>query len=159
MESNKQIANRLREVLIDGKWIANVNYQELIADLTWEESIMTVGEHNSIALLIFHVDYYLGGLLEAFETGHLTIRDKFSFEMPEIKSQSNWRGLVDRFTKNAVAFVKAVESFSPEKIESPFIEEKYGSYRKNLEGVIEHSYYHMGQISLIKKLIRNQTQA
>jgi len=154
MESNKLIAARLQEVLIDGKWIANVNYQELISDLTWEEANMTIGDHNSIALLIYHVDYYLGGLLEAFDTGQLTIRDKFSFEMPVIESQSDWEELVGRFNKNAAAFVGAVESFSPEKIAGPFIDEKYGTYRKNLEGVIEHSYYHMGQIALIKKLIR-----
>lgn len=28
-----------------------------------------------------------------------------------------------------------------------------GSYLRNIEGVIEHSYYHLGQISLIKKMI------
>ncbi len=42
-------------------------------------------------------------------------------------------------------------------LDQPFIEKKYGSYLRNIEGVIEHSYYHLGQISLIKKMI-NQNQ-
>lgn len=40
-----------------------------------------------------------------------------------------------------------------QKLEEVFVEEKYGTYLRNIEGVIEHSYYHLGQISLIKKLI------
>ena len=35
----------------------------------------------------------------------------------------------------------------------PFIDGKYGSYLRNIEGIIEHSYYHLGQISLIRKMI------
>ena len=39
------------------------------------------------------------------------------------------------------------------KLEEPFVDEKYGTYLRNIEAVIEHSYYHLGQISLIRKLI------
>ncbi len=31
--------------------------------------------------------------------------------------------------------------------------EEYGSYALNIEAQIEHSYYHLGQISLIKKIL------
>ena len=40
-----------------------------------------------------------------------------------------------------------------EKLENNFVDKKYGSYRRNIEGMIEHSYYHLGQISLIRKMI------
>ena len=42
-----------------------------------------------------------------------------------------------------------------DKLEEIFVDEKYGTYRRNIEGIIEHSYYHLGQISLIKKMILN----
>jgi hypothetical protein len=42
---------------------------------------------------------------------------------------------------------------SKEQKDDIFEEEKYGIYRRNIEAIIEHSYYHLGQISLIKKLI------
>jgi len=38
-------------------------------------------------------------------------------------------------------------------LDSVFVDEKYGTYLRNIEGVIEHCYYHLGQISLIKKLV------
>ncbi|GAA4794839.1 hypothetical protein GCM10023231_24020 [Olivibacter ginsenosidimutans] len=39
------------------------------------------------------------------------------------------------------------------KFDEIFIDEQYGTYLRNIEGVIEHGYYHLGQIVLIKKLI------
>ncbi len=40
-----------------------------------------------------------------------------------------------------------------EKLFENFVDEKYGNYYRNIDGIIDHSYYHFGQISLIKKLI------
>jgi len=37
-----------------------------------------------------------------------------------------------------------------------FTDEKYGTYQRNLIGILEHSYYHLGQIVLIKKLLKTQ---
>ncbi|MDQ1090003.1 hypothetical protein QE390_004607 [Siphonobacter sp. SORGH_AS 1065] len=36
-----------------------------------------------------------------------------------------------------------------------FVDEKYGTYYRNLHGMIEHTHYHLGQIVLIKKILRN----
>ena len=41
-----------------------------------------------------------------------------------------------------------------EKLEEIFVDEKYGTYKRNIEGMIEHCYYHLGQISLINKMIK-----
>jgi len=39
------------------------------------------------------------------------------------------------------------------QLEETFVDEKYGNYLRNIEGIIEHGYYHLGQISLLKKMI------
>ena len=44
-----------------------------------------------------------------------------------------------------------------EKLDEPFVKEQYGSCRRNIEGMIEYCYYHLGQISLIKKLLSSPT--
>jgi len=41
----------------------------------------------------------------------------------------------------------------PDLLDQTFVKEDYGTYYKNITGVIEHGYYHLGQISLIKKLL------
>ncbi|MGN6163930.1 MAG: hypothetical protein ACTHOF_05245 [Flavisolibacter sp.] len=39
------------------------------------------------------------------------------------------------------------------KLDEIFVDEKYGTYYRNLQGIIEHTHYHLGQIVLIKKLL------
>jgi len=147
------IANRLREVLLTGHWIANTNYQELLLGLTWQQATQKVGSLNTIAALTFHINYYMAGILHLFNGGALEIRDKFSFDLPPITSKEDWDKLLHELLDNAEKFANHVEQMPDEDLDKPFADEHYGTYLRNFEGVIEHSYYHLGQISLIKKLI------
>ncbi len=153
MTRNLTIANRLREVLLDGKWIANTNYKEQVSSTNWQEAIQKVADLNTIAALTYHINYYLEGLLAAFEHGKLDISDKYSFDLPEIVSEQQWKTLVSRFLANAERFVDSVAQMDDQLFDQVFIEERYGTYLRNMEGVIEHSYYHLGQIVLIRKMI------
>jgi uncharacterized damage-inducible protein DinB len=150
---NNNLANRLREVLLDGKWIANTNLKEQITSVSWQQAIQKVENLNTIALLTFHINYYLKGVLNVFEGGNLEIKDKYSFDMPEITSESDWNNLVNELLNNAENFINHVEKMDDNLLNQPFVKEEYGSYSRNIEAQIEHSYYHLGQISLLKKLI------
>jgi hypothetical protein len=153
MTRNLIIASRIREVLLNGHWIANTNFKEQIQNINWQQAIQKIDTLNTIAALTYHINYYLGGLLNAFENGKLEIRDKYSFDIPQISSETDWNKLVADFLDNSEKFAKQVEQMNDYTFDQPFIDEKYGSYLRNIEGVIEHSYYHLGQISLIKKMI------
>ncbi|MFT5167073.1 MAG: hypothetical protein ACI8P3_002310 [Saprospiraceae bacterium] len=153
MERTKQIANRFREVILDGVWIANTNYKDQLSNLIWKHATMKIGSLNSIAVLTFHINYYIAGILNVFERGSLEIKDKYSFDLPPITSQKDWETLLNTTWNNAEKFANMLELMPDEKLEEVFIEHKYGSYQKNIDGVIEHSYYHLGQIVLIKKML------
>ncbi len=153
MERNLFIANRLREVLLDGHWIANTNFKAQISGVDWKQATRKVGNLNTIAALTFHVNYYLEGLLKVFNRGKLEISDQYSFDVPPIQSETDWEILVNSFLSNSEKFSHQVEQLPDSLLDQPFVDEKYGSYLRNIEGVIEHSYYHLGQISLIKKMI------
>lgn len=155
MTRNLTIASRLREVLLNGRWIANTNYKEQLLGINWHQAIRKVENLNTIAALTYHINYYLKGLLSAFENGTLEISDKYSFDLPEINSESDWNKLVISFLSNSEEFANRVERMEDNIFDQPFIDEKYGTFLRNIEGVIEHSYYHLGQISLIKKMIMN----
>lgn len=153
MTRNLTIASRLREVLLNGHWIANTNYKEQILSLNWQQATQKVGSLNTIAALTYHINYYLAGLLNAFENGKLEISDKYSFDLPQIQSDENWNKLVTEFLNNSEKFANQVEQMEDSTFDQPFVDEKYGNYLRNIEGVIEHSYYHLGQISLMRKMI------
>ncbi len=153
MEKSTQIANRFREVLLNGKWIANTNYKDQLSSITWEQANHKIGSLNTIAALTYHINYYVAGVLNVFEGGKLEISDKYSFDSPSVDSKEAWENLRNDLISNSEKFARHIESMSTETLESTFVDEKYGTYRRNIEGMIEHSYYHLGQISLIKKLI------
>jgi len=146
------LINRLQEVLLSGKWIANTNVWEQIAPLDRERATHKVADLNTIAALTFHLDYYLAGICQVFEGGELTIRDKFSFDLPPLETEADWESLKQCYRANAERFVAHVEKMDEAQLAAGFVKEEYGSYRRNIEGVIEHSYYHLGQMVLINKL-------
>lgn len=154
MESSSQIASRFREVLLNGTWVANTNYKDQLSDVTLKQATSKIGSLNTIAALTYHINYYIAGIINVFEGGALEIRDKFSFDLPPITSEAAWEKMLADMWTNAEKFADHVERMSDEQLEAVFVEEKYGNYRRNIEGVIEHSYYHLGQISLIKKMIK-----
>lgn len=153
MESSRQLAQRFREVTLSGRWIANTNFQDQLRDLNWEIATIKVHSLNTIADLTQHVDYYVTGLIKAFKDETLTISDKFSFGFPMITSQDDWQYLKTKFLADAENFAVLIMQLPDGKLETIFFDEQYGTYRRNINAMIEHCYYHLGQIVLIRKII------
>jgi uncharacterized damage-inducible protein DinB len=153
MKLTTEIANRFREILLNGDWVVVTNYKDQLSDLTWKQATTKIGTLNTIADLTFHINYYIAGILNVFEGGSLDIRDKYSFDFPPIQSQEDWEKLLDKMWKDAEKFADLVELMTDEKLEEVFTDKKYGSYQRNIDAMIEHSYYHLGQITLIKKML------
>ncbi len=154
----KQLANQFQEVLLNGAWIANTNLKAELSDVSWEQATTKVGNLNTIAVLAFHINYYVTGILNVLEGGSLDIRDKYSFDMPPIESRADWEKLLTMLWRDAEKLAERVEQMPEEKLWKPFVDEKYGNYYRNIQGMIEHSYYHLGQIVLIKKMLRQGGQ-
>ncbi len=153
MNQSESLAVRMDEVLLNGSWIANTNIKEQLQKISWQQAKRKIGDHNSIAQLIYHINYYIGGILNVLQGGDLEIRDKYSFDMAPIESAEDWQRLKEDYLKNATMIVNAIKTQPFDIWGQPFVKEAYGSYERNLEGLIEHSYYHFGQISLLIKLV------
>ncbi len=153
MENSKQLASRFREVILNGKWIANTNIKDQLSNLAWKHAAQKIGSLNTIAALAYHINYYLAGVLNVFEGGQLEIRDKYSFELENLKTAEDWQPFLNDMWANAEKFANHIEDMSDDKLDDVFVDEKHGTYRRNIEGTIEHGYYHMGQISLLKKMM------
>ena len=60
------------------------------------------------------------------------------------------------FFNDAEKFASLIEQIPEEKLSAVFADEKYGTYQRNIDGMMEHSYYHLGQIVFIKKILSNR---
>ena len=155
MEHTHQLANRFREVILNGTWIANTNYKHQLTDLSWEIAIRKFGSLNTIASLARHIHYYIRGMMNVFKGGNLDIKDKYSFDIPPLQSQDEWTNFLTKLWNDAEEFASLVEQMPQEKLRQVFVDQKYGTYQRNIEAMIEHSYYHLGQIVLLKKILLN----
>lgn len=153
MNFPQQIAKHFRDVYLGGNW-TSVNFNSTLADVTWEEAITKFNSFNTIATLVFHTNYYVDVVLKVFQGEKLNASDKFSFDCPPIASEEDWQKLLNKTFSDAGIFAAAIEALPEQKLGETFEDDKYGNYYRNIHGIIEHCHYHLGQIVLIKKMIR-----
>ena len=152
MNLTAQIAKHFRDVHYGGNW-TSVNLKESLADVTWQQATTKVSSLNTIAALVFHINYYVSAVLKVLQGEHLNASDKYSFDCPPVVSQQEWEELLHKMWTDADEFAMLLEQLPDSKLWETFADEKYGNYYRNLHGIIEHCHYHLGQIVLIKKLL------
>ncbi len=156
MESAEQLSKRFKDVILDGKWIAFTNWKDQLDQIGFTDATQQVSNLNTIALLTYHINYYIEGVLNVFRGGELEIRDKFSFNLPQLKSEDEWESLKAALYSNSEEFADHVSKMDGAKLSSNFVKEEYGDYRRNIQAMIEHAYYHLGQVVIIRKMIASE---
>jgi len=153
MKKTEELAHRLREVILNGTWIANTNFKDQLENLDWKITISKFESLNTISILAQHIHYYIEGIKNAFVTGELNIRDQYSFNFPPIESEHDWKMFLIKFWKDTEELANLIEQMPEGQLNEAFMDKKYGTYERNIDGMIEHSYYHLGQIVLLKKIL------
>ncbi len=154
----KQIARHFRTMVFGGN-STGVCLKDVLEDVNWLQATTSVHKLNTIAVLVFHIHYYIVAVKDVLEGKPLNAHDKYSFDAPPVTSESEWQKMVSKVYADVEATTLLIEALSEEKLSEDFVLEKYGNYYRNLHGVIEHSHYHMGQISLIKKILTRKAQS
>lgn len=153
MENNRELAKRFSDVILNNSWVANNSYKNQLIDLPLEVVLFKYQSLHSIAALTQHVHYYIAGILSVFNGGNLDIKDIYSFDFPPINTIEQWHSFLAVFWTDAASFTQKLEEMDENTLNSIFVKKEYGTYHFNINTLIEHSYYHLGQIVLIKKLI------
>lgn len=156
MNTTAHIAKHFRDVHSGGNWTC-VNLRDTFSDVTWEQASRKIEGFNTIAALTYHIHYYVHAVLAVLEGGALEAHDKYSYDHPPISSEQDWQELLDLSRKDAEAFATLVEQLPDERLWESMADEKYGNWYRNLQGIIEHTHYHLGQIVILKKMIKNNT--
>ena len=126
--------------------------------VTWQQATTRVGSFHTIAELVFHVDYFVAAVLEVLQGRPLNAHDKYSFDVPPIESPEDWENLLAKVWEDAGQFADLVERLPDERLGQDMADPKYGSWYRNLCGIVEHTYYHLGQIVIIKKTLAGTAQ-
>jgi len=148
----EQLAKHLRDVHFGGNWTCS-NLKDNLDGLTWQEATTPIESFNTIAALVFHMNYFENAIISVLQGSPLTTSDKFSFDFPPINSKEDWEKLIMKSQSDAETLASLIEKLPENKLWEVFVHQKYGSYYRNIQGVIEHNHYHLGQIAMLRKLL------
>jgi hypothetical protein len=146
------IAKQFRDIYFGGNWTA-VDLKQTLTGVTWQDATTKVYSFNTIAILVYHMNYYVETVTRVLNGEALDSKDEYSFNVPPVNSQEDWKNLVHKFFSDAENLASMIEKFPEGKLEEIFVNDKYGTYYRNFTGIVEHNHYHLGQIVLIKKIL------
>lgn len=153
LNTTTQLASHIRQVHTGGNWTVT-SVKEVIEDITFKEAVLQVHAFNTIAALVYHMNYFVEAVINVLKGNALDAKDAYSFSH-QINSDADWIRMKSKIIEDAETFAALVEALPDERLSENFTDEKYGSYYRNIQGIIEHTHYHLGQIVILKKLIRH----
>jgi hypothetical protein len=156
MNLSEQLARHLREIHFGGNWSWS-NIKDNLTEITWEQAVSEVYSFNTIAALTYHMNYYLNTVYLALKQEPNFFKHEESFIHPQIQCEKDWKTLLEKTFEDAENFAKLIEQLPESKIQED-ISTKYGTYYRNIQGVIEHNHYHLGQIVFIKKILATKNR-
>lgn len=138
--------------VVHGNW-TEIYLDDVIADVTYAEALKVVpGAGYTIAALLYHIAFYNNIVLQRLQGGHPDIDGSNGFDV-HINSAEEWLIL----KQNSLSAFKQLAAY----VETMPVEQlwqttgtKAHTFYKSLHGIAEHAHYHMGQIVLLKKLVR-----
>ncbi|MCB0427944.1 MAG: DUF1572 domain-containing protein [Mangrovimonas sp.] len=152
MKISVQLAKHLREVYQGGNWTYS-SFKDVLEGIGWQQATTQIASLNTIALLVYHSGYYIERTTRVLQGHPLEGSDKLSFMVPEINNKAQWQALVQKAFDDVERCASLIEKLPDTIWSETFVSEKYGSYYRNFQGMIEHCHYHLGQIAIIKKLL------
>jgi hypothetical protein len=66
MKLKTKIAQQMKDIFLERDWSVATSYKTELTDLPWKKATTKLGSMNSIAVLAFHIDYYIAGILNVF---------------------------------------------------------------------------------------------
>ncbi len=121
---------------------------ENLEDVDWQQATTKVHSFNTIAALVHHMNIYVNAVITVLNGEPLTASDKLVLIIPLFFPPDDWKKLLDKTGAEAEQFALMVEQLPEDKLWETFADGKYGNYYRNIQGVIEHAHYHLGQIIL-----------
>lgn len=155
MNLAKELARHFREAYVGENW-SEVSLQDLLENVSLKTATAKVHNFNSIAEIVYHINYYVVEMTKVLEGLPLEAKDEKSFDLPVLNSEEDWSQWISKTLQDGIKFTSLLEKINDTELWSPLDKRDYGSIYKNFQGILEHFYYHLGQITLIKKILEEE---
>jgi hypothetical protein len=155
MELTEAIAQHLLEVHEGNNW-TEVDLAHTLWDVTCAEATtLTAASPNTIAALLHHLTFWNRVMARRVQGLATEVGPANGFDNPVLHTEADWVKLQADNIESAHELAAAIRRVEASALTQPILP-NYSSTYKNLQGTVEHVHYHLGQIVLLKKLVRSQ---
>ncbi|MEO1257848.1 MAG: DinB family protein [Bacteroidota bacterium] len=135
------------------------SFKKIVDDITPKEALAVPGNGHSIARLLCHMNKwrrFLAIRLQGDTQFQVSDDDLDNWPALNTITVETWENAKSEFGELQQIIVDELSKREDSFLETPFSprNEKY-IYRYLISGVIQHDIYHLGQISLLKQLLRS----
>lgn len=153
MNIAEHIARHLRDVYAGQNW-TEVNLQTTLEDVSYEEaSEVTPASVNTIAGLVHHLTFWNRVIAQRIAGMKVEMPESNGYDNAALNDPATWHNLKKECFQSGNALAAAIEQLTAEQLEQEILP-GYPTAYKSLQGCVEHVHYHLGQIVILKQLLR-----
>ena len=90
--------------------------------------------------------------------GNEVVIDEYNgFALPHLQTEDDWLQLKIDNNLSSHELAAAMVHFDDAKLEEPLVKGGSSAY-KNMQGAVEHVHYHLGQMMILKKLVKTKEE-
>lgn len=156
MSQPQQLFNRLQVVLLNHNMNTGSNIKDQLASITWHEAIIQIDFVSSIADILNQMNQYLQRALNYLNSNNLESLKTSDFSASKIKAKYDWDHLQHQYYDTSKAIVRHIKHMESNDLLKASIDKTHLDHQNYINGIIEYCYYQLGQIVLIKKMIKGR---
>jgi hypothetical protein len=148
------IAQHVLDVHEGNNW-TEVNLAHTLHDVTLAEAItQTAASPNTIAALVRHLTFWNRVLARRAQGLATEIGPANGFDGPLLRTEADWLAVRADLWQSAHELAAAIRQVPDTTLTEPILP-GYSTTYKNLQGSVEHLHYHLGQLVVLKNLVRS----
>ncbi|NCI45183.1 DinB family protein [Sediminibacterium soli] len=152
MKLTDTLSQNLLQVLTGPNW-TDVSIEDAIRDLHFEQvTLRTPASANTIAGLLHHITYWNHIILQRLDGESPAIPESNGFDAGPISNEFSWQQLIEKTRHSFRELSHRIQLLPDEKWQAP-VNNGRSTVAASVFGIIEHGYYHLGQIVLIRKWV------
>ena len=158
MKITSLIAQHLLDVHEGNNW-TEVSLAGVLKDITLQEATtLTSASPNTIASFLQHITYWNRVMVQRIAGNEVAVDEHNGFDLPHLQTEDNWLQLQVDNNLSSHELAVAIVHFDDAKLEEPLVNGGSSAY-KNMQGAVEHVHYHLGQMMVLKKLVKTKRAA
>jgi hypothetical protein len=153
MNISSLIAQHIIDVHEGNNW-TEVDLISTLNGINYKEaSLLTPASVNTIAGLVHHLRFWNDVMTKRIHGQDVDIPDSNGYDNLPLADGESWNTLVESCLASGRRLAEAIAGVEASRLDEPILTGSSTAY-KNLQGSVEHVHYHLGQIVILKQLIK-----